>query len=351
MISKPIYPIDTLTVSMTLTKREMLREIQNTIINSGWVIIETNYPNHPTSIKIVKDDEEKILLIYVWNITHGGRTRSADEYRIQITGTDHLDIRTDKHTLLLGIYSEDEHIIFVSFDPQKHQRFGASPSIQVKKHIIDLAIQNGIAIQEKQLREGSGDVEIVIAFKQSLFMDTVNKIMKQYHNQTISQREIEILNLAQPLSDEEINLQLIPDERKEAIRKVKSLVRKSSFRDNVMAAYNSKCVICKTQLDLPEACHIWPVAGGGPDTVDNGIPLCPNHHKAYDKGIIDIDDSYNVTLVQHRIDKLAEKGLIEGLDNFIINSKIGEQIELPTDIRFNPNLDYLRRSRIQRGVI
>jgi putative restriction endonuclease len=45
---------------------------------------------------------------------------------------------------------------------------------------------------------------------------------------------------------------------------------------------------------LIDACHIVPFSVSYDDTVTNGIALCPNLHRAFDRGLIAIDDDYSV---------------------------------------------------------
>ena len=75
-----------------LEKKELLTKILDAIAQSNWnVQLLNNINSHPLKVNISMNDEQENLLIYVWNITHGGKTRSEDEFRIQITGVKKLD--------------------------------------------------------------------------------------------------------------------------------------------------------------------------------------------------------------------------------------------------------------------
>lgn len=41
--------------------------------------------SHPRKFRVIHDGSSFLLWIYIWTITHGGATRSAEEYRIQMT--------------------------------------------------------------------------------------------------------------------------------------------------------------------------------------------------------------------------------------------------------------------------
>ena len=78
---------------------------------------------------------------------------------------------------------------------------------------------------------------------------------------------------------------------------VKSRVNQYVFRQMVLANYASQCAI--TGIDIPEllvASHIIPWAKSEKERLnpENGICLSPMFDKAFDKGLIGIDDRYRV---------------------------------------------------------
>lgn len=54
------------------------------------------------------------------------------------------------------------------------------------------------------------------------------------------------------------------------------------------------CVVCGERR-LTEAAHLVPANEGGPGMVENIIPLCPSHHRFYDRGLL--TDAENTQLV------------------------------------------------------
>ncbi len=77
----------------------------------------------------------------------------------------------------------------------------------------------------------------------------------------------------------------------ERVRRVSSrLVRSSTFSKRVIEAYEGLCAMCDLDLDLIEGAHIYPAqAPGSMDEVWNGLALCSNHHRAFDRHRLRVD--------------------------------------------------------------
>jgi putative restriction endonuclease len=110
------------------------------------------------------------------------------------------------------------------------------------------------------------------------------------------------LSLARSKGQKEIdiieNLKDIPDgKEKKAIVKVR--INQSFFRNMILANYRSRCAICS----LPEsklliAAHItpWAVDPANRMNPQNGICMCVLHEKAFDVGLIAINDNSVIVL-------------------------------------------------------
>jgi len=71
---------------------------------------------------------------------------------------------------------------------------------------------------------------------------------------------------------------------------VRRRARDRAFRHSVLAAYESGCAVCDLGLTLMlQAAHVWSHSEGGPDSVDNGVPLCTFHHPLFDAGLFTWD--------------------------------------------------------------
>lgn len=60
-------------------------------------------------------------------------------------------------------------------------------------------------------------------------------------------------------------------------------VRRTTFGRKVIEAYGNECAMCGLNSGYVEGAHIFPVEANGADEIWNGIALCPNHHRAFDR--------------------------------------------------------------------
>ncbi len=79
-------------------------------------------------------------------------------------------------------------------------------------------------------------------------------------------------------------------------------LRGSLFKREIPRIYNNTCCISgmriNTNLNISmiDACHIVPFSESYDDTITNGIALCPNLHRAFDRGLIAVDSNYKVVV-------------------------------------------------------
>lgn len=82
-------------------------------------------------------------------------------------------------------------------------------------------------------------------------------------------------------------------------------------------------------VSMIDACHIVPFAKSYDDTISNGIALCPNLHRAFDRGLISIDNNYKV---------IVSEGFTEGEGTlYSIKQLAGSPILLPHETKFHPS--------------
>lgn len=67
----------------------------------------------------------------------------------------------------------------------------------------------------------------------------------------------------------------------------KSRLFQSKFRELILQAHGVACSVCGLAVaEVIEAAHVLAHSRGGLPTVENGRPLCRNHHRAFDTGLM-----------------------------------------------------------------
>lgn len=267
-----------------LTKEALLNIFINSLEHVGAEVSIKSFHTFPIELYINENYQTEKIILYIANISHGGKTRSKNEYRIQISGSPPLITKEDSKTLLIGWF--EELGVFVAFDVEHHKNFGKSPSIQVVKEKLQEGHDNGTAFQIKRTVKGD---DVVIIFSPLFIINYIQDLYPRYHShlkEAISQEEEKLLQ-TKPLNIEisEEDLSKLSKERRMAIITLSKKLRESKFREVIFKIYKGKCAICNLQLKLTEAAHILPVSNKGLDEITNGILLCRNHHKAYDSGL------------------------------------------------------------------
>ncbi len=85
-------------------------------------------------------------------------------------------------------------------------------------------------------------------------------------------------------------------------------------------------------INMIDACHIIPFSESFDDTIANGIALCPNLHRAFDRGLIGIDGKYRV---------VVSNTFRENDCNYSIRNFEGKEIILPKQKEYYPNRENL----------
>jgi putative restriction endonuclease len=82
-------------------------------------------------------------------------------------------------------------------------------------------------------------------------------------------------------------------------------VRGGLFKKLVPKVYDSTCSFSGMRLESTfahsfiDACHIVPFSITHEDKVSNGIALCPNLHRAFDRGLVSISNDYKILISNH----------------------------------------------------
>ena len=120
------------------------------------------------------------------------------------------------------------------------------------------------------------------------------------------------------------------------------------FRHRVPFAYGHRCAVTRVQLRLVDAAHILPVgAPGSSDHVRNGLALAPTYHRAFDAGLIYLDEEFRMRLSEGKIQVLQQSQFGSGLEAF--KAPLG-QIFLPPDSAQRPSAEFIRRANRFRQI-
>lgn len=92
----------------------------------------------------------------------------------------------------------------------------------------------------------------------------------------------------------------------------------SFFRDTVLSSYNYSCTVCKINLfKMLNASHIipWSIDKSRRADPTNGLSFCAFHDRAFDRGLISVDDKLCIILSKEvkivNAPKLHKVGLLE----------------------------------------
>ncbi len=91
----------------------------------------------------------------------------------------------------------------------------------------------------------------------------------------------------------------------------------AAFRSRVLAQYGTKCALCSMDVvELLQAAHIRNFAiDPTANLPDNGIPLCLNHHGAFDLHLIEVDpETLAVTVKNAMLEKTVD---VQSLSGFL----------------------------------
>jgi putative restriction endonuclease len=118
-------------------------------------------------------------------------------------------------------------------------------------------------------------------------------------------------------------------------------IRDASFRRQVCQAYDNTCAITGLRMvngggkAEVQAAHVWSVAAGGPDVVQNGLALSATVHWLFDRHLISLADDYGLLVSHNRV-----PGELRSLFDRQL-----QRIRLPKNQAFWPRPQYIQRHR------
>lgn len=322
---------------------QIVRAIIDAIAESGSAaVLASPARRNPRRFLLTGQGVAEELSCYAWTLTSGGRPSLGNEYRIQMTSVKSpLEVASHGPTVVVGY--EPRLNLFAGFDLERHRVFTAgSPSVQIDVNELQQAETDGLSFHRK-----SND-EIAIGIRPDMFIvyATNAAVLHRYG------REANILRLLNAgVRDHrvsETDLKVLSKERRRVVMEVTRLSREAKFKHQVLFAYGYRCAVTRIQLRLVEAAHILPVAArGSVDVVQNGIALSPTYHRAFDAGLIYLDEGLSMRLSEGSRGVLQRLNLAGGLDAF--SAPLGP-IFLPPDALQRPSANFIKRANQFRQI-
>ncbi len=310
--------------------------------SGGSAVFSGNLRTHPRKFALAGPNLETSLWVYGWTLTPGGRPQLKNEYRIQMTSVSSpLELNPQGQTVLIGY--EPNLKMFAGFDLKRHRTFTAgSPSVQIDITTLRQALQDGIAFDRKD------NNEIAVGLRADQFLNYMINA-EDLHKLGGRKSTYELLTkAASTVEVTPVELETLPLERRRIVSTVNRMYRSANFREQVLNAYSKRCAITRMQLRLVEAAHILPVgAPGSVDHVCNGLSLAPTYHRAYDNGLIYLDDDYCMRVNPEKEKELISYNLDGGLPD--LRASLGK-IHLPSDPRQWPNTRLIKKANEFRNI-
>lgn len=126
-------------------------------------------------------------------------------------------------------------------------------------------------------------------------------------------------------------------------------IRGGLFKKLIPQVYNHTCCISGMRLisnhgfSMIDACHIVPFSFSKDDRVNNGLALCPNLHRAFDRGLISVNEKLKVMVSETIVEDLA--------NNYALQHLQGEPLTLPFGAKHYPSASNLawHRQHVFKG--
>jgi hypothetical protein len=197
--------------------------------------------------------------------------------------------------LLIGVWDDDDPPVLVAAEPEI--RFGNTKrfSVLFPERLFREAQQFGWA---EPYRNNNGNLHWS-------FLPPLLPTFIELHqaNAQVEAREIQVAAVSSGLVDQPTR-----PAAARARQAMTRLVRDAAFGQLVVTAYDKRCAMCGLNLGLVSGAHILPVAATqSVDEVWNGLALCENHHRAFDKHCMWADPKSRKLKIHPGILQRAEK--------------------------------------------
>ena len=199
----------------------------------------------------------------------------------------------------------------------------------------EIDIELFVLLQKKEERE-----ILKFALLEKYFPNTKSSFSGG-NNDYINDIENQILNA--PSAEYKVKLQQLQNKLNTDSFEEEKYMRSSIFKRKIPLLYKNACAISGLQINatvnvsLIDACHIIPFSSSYDDTIKNGISLTPTLHRAFDRGLISIDDNFKIII--------SNKFKEESQSQYSIIQFKNKAALLPENSKFYPKLENLKWHR------
>jgi putative restriction endonuclease len=299
--------------------------------------------NNPYTFNVNK----KVVHIFIHNVHESGKGRpNQDEGRIQINKTSNfLAARSSGKPVLFFGYFADYGVI-TAWNP-----FMLNERINQRQTI---SVYTRFSVQKKAQEKGiscyvDNNEQVIITFKP----EYLGLYLENYNSMHLSDEEtlLELIEKNNKTEDMDVGIsEEFEIERKKFSVTHTKYKRDAGFRKAVYESYGARCAICGIQLELVEAAHIIPHSHEqGSDDPKNGLCLCSLHHKAYDSGLIYVNEDYKIRINEKRVEYLEKVHKDGGMTKFL--KLQNEEINLPSSHIYQPSKEFLKIANKVRGIL
>lgn len=234
--------------------------------------------------------------------------------------------------------------VYILWQVECHQDSAYSKNLQVHENLLQDAASTGWAVAAPRDTKHGKEVRCAVhpAHLEKMLHTAVEA---DRHGLQGSRRQL-FFEAASPdievegvgtaiLQDGALTLDEIQNERRRVLQS--RLERNTRFSPNVLPLFDFSCAICELQLQIVEAAHIIPVHDSrGVDEPWNGLALCRNHHRLYDRRVMLIDGRAIVRSDAEILDVIEAEGHGNGLDQWVKPYLDRPLAVLPADYRTDP---------------
>lgn len=288
--------------------------------------------------------------IHISYVHGAGNTRPEYEARIQLSGNliDAQNQRSgDEHqAVVIGLFEGGR--VFVAWDPHHALSRGTPKQVSLYARWAQEATveEHLAAVYEftSQQLDGPSFAIALPAHALGFYMENIVK----FHDLN-SEEDIQRLinDHAEVLDENAMGSNSIAEDQQDETRERFSYTRTAYRRDPlfkklVLGAYGSACCVCGRQLAIVQAAHIIPHSEPDcPNSVNNGLAMCIEHHRLYDDALLLPGPDRQMMFNEERARYLQQINQQRGLDE--IAGHDGREFNIPDNSELRPSEDYLQR--------